>query len=73
MHDSVTVSGAYGRDYKSKAAAMADWVAGLDFINHGPGGTYVSCREVNAISLRYDNKRKQVLMHKDTNEIWHEG
>jgi hypothetical protein len=26
----MTVTPAYGRDYKSKAAALADWNAGLD-------------------------------------------
>ncbi len=28
----MTVTPAYGRDYKSKAAALADWDAGKDFI-----------------------------------------
>jgi hypothetical protein len=27
----LTVSPSYGRDYKSKAAALADWAAGKDF------------------------------------------
>ena len=28
----MTVSGAYGRDYKSAKAAREDWLAGKDFI-----------------------------------------
>jgi hypothetical protein len=38
-----TVTPAYGRDYKSKKAALADWNAGKDFI-------------INDISNRWDGK-----------------
>lgn len=31
MNTHLTISGAYGRDYKSKAKAMADWNANRDF------------------------------------------
>ena len=31
----MTIVGAYGRDYKSKAAALADWNAGKDFKVYG--------------------------------------
>ena len=44
----MTVSGAYGRDYKSGKAMKADWDAGKDFVIRdlfsGPG-TYVSKRD----------------------------
>ena len=33
-----TVTGAYGRDYKSKKAAVADWNAGKDFYSTGWDG-----------------------------------
>jgi hypothetical protein len=32
----ITVTPAYGRDYKSKAAALADWEADKDFILEDP-------------------------------------
>ena len=38
-----TVTPAYGRDYKSKKAALADWNSGKDFI-------------INDISNRWDGK-----------------
>lgn len=41
MKTYITVSPAYGRDYKSRAAVQADWDAGKDFtiesIEFGPG------------------------------------
>ena len=32
MYNSATLVPAYGRDYKSKAAVLADWEAGKDFL-----------------------------------------
>ncbi len=52
----LTVTPAYGRDYRSKKEALADWEAGQDFINTGPGGTYVSKRDIGPgviVSIRY--------------------
>lgn len=51
----MTVVPAYGRDYKSEAAAVADWNAGLDFRIQDIGmgrddGRYVSVRDVPAIA-----------------------
>lgn len=45
--DELTLVGAYGRTYKSKAAALADWKDGKDFrIVHGP---YCSIRDVERL------------------------
>jgi len=56
---SETVIGAYGRDYKSKAKALADWNAGLDFQVYG--GPYISKRDADAhgvtVSIRYNGLR----------------
>jgi len=43
----ITVSPAYGRDYKSAKAAKADWDDGKDFIvcSPFPSGQYCSCRD----------------------------
>jgi hypothetical protein len=51
----MTVVPAYGRDYPSKAKAVADWEAGLDFriqdIGMGSAdGRYVSVRDIPQIS-----------------------
>jgi hypothetical protein len=57
------VSGAYGRDYKSRAAALADWNAGKDFKCH-PQGCYTSVRDWNPgdqIEIRY-NKLMSVFI-----------
>lgn len=51
------VSPAYGRDYKSKAAAIDDFKAGLDFRYHGfGGGAYCSIRDFSPgiiVNIRY--------------------
>ncbi len=58
-----TVTPAYGRDYKSKKAALADWLAGKDF-QRQPQGCYISRREAHeaglAINIRY-NKLQHVV------------
>ena len=48
------VSPAYGRDYATANDAVADWNAGLDFVQHsGRGGTYVSKRDnIEAFGFR---------------------
>ena len=68
------LSPAYGRDYKSKAAILADWQEGKDFVaNNLPqySGRYVSSREVKLlkadgftnIEFRY-NKLQSVCVSK---------
>jgi hypothetical protein len=44
------VTPAYGRDYKSKAAALADWQAGKDF-RDSRTGQYLSIRDAKAHGL----------------------
>lgn len=55
------VTPAYGRDYKSKAQALADWFAGKDFVL-GLTGQYISKRDAEGMSIwvRYDKQRKLV-------------
>ena len=52
---------AYGRDYKSKSAVLADWLAGKDFID-ARTGRYLSIRDAKEHALevwiRYDKQRK---------------
>jgi hypothetical protein len=58
----LTVVPAYGRDYKSKAAAVADWNAGKDFriaqFGHVDDGRYVNKPDLNgsgvSVSIRYN-------------------
>ena len=73
----LTVSPAYGRDYNSRAGAITDWTWGKDFINESQlmtgGGTYLSERDVDQVSIRYKNKTRQVLMTKDSNGRWSIG
>ena len=62
----ITVSGAYGRDYKSKRAALEDWHAGKDFAIRGMSSGYVSRSEAEAdgltVSIRYNNDRSVVIV-----------
>ena len=55
------VTPAYGRDYKNKAQAVADWFAGKDFVL-GLTGQYISKRDAEGMSIwvRYDKQRKLV-------------
>lgn len=53
---------AYGRDYKSKSAVLADWLAGKDFIDSRTG-RYLSSRDRFygfQVWIRYDKLRKIV-------------
>lgn len=58
----ITVSAAYGRQYKNRAAARAAWDAGDDFIIRtiGVPGMYISKRDVTTetINIRYDEDRR---------------
>lgn len=61
---SLTVTPAYGRDYKSKAKAIADWNSGLDFrvqdyklsgyINNADAAVI----DITEIHIRYDQNRR---------------
>jgi len=60
----LTISGAYGRDYKSAKSAIEDFLAGKDFhmrsIGHG-FGTYCTIRDFQSdleVGIRYCNDMK---------------
>lgn len=68
---SVTLTPAYGRDYKSKAAMLADWDAGKDFVMHSVfDHTYCSVRDlasmaengIESIQFRYGKMRKVFIL-----------
>lgn len=52
---------AYGRDYKSKAAVLSDWLAGKDF-RCAVSGRYFSVRDElpNQVWIRYAKLTKLV-------------
>ena len=61
----ITVSGAYGRDYKSAKDALADWRAGKDFVIRTFGsdeGRYCSNADFangpDHVQIRYAADRK---------------
>lgn len=67
----LTISGAYGRDYTSKAAATADWNAGKDFVLRGLQSGYINREdwtqyrfngEHPALTIRYAGDRKMTLV-----------
>lgn len=69
-YNSLTLVPAYGRDYKSKKALMADWEAGKDFLAYSFDGSeaYTSIRDtegfkadnITHLHFRYN---KQTLVH----------
>ncbi len=75
----MTISGAYGRDYKSKKAALADWNDDKDFEIRdlfSGGGTYVNRADLNAggntqtISLRYKADRSVAVISRKSTGVW---
>jgi len=55
----MTIQPANGRDYKSKAAVLADWTGGKDF-RVSTTGQYCSIRDgLTDVWIRYDSLRKQ--------------
>lgn len=60
----MTISGAYGRDYKSKAAVEADFAANKDFVVRTVGECGYTNREdllrlgVAEVNVRYSADRK---------------
>lgn len=69
----LTVIPAYGRDYKSKAAALNDWNHGRDFIlatvHHPDAGRYINKQDADqdnhSIMIRYAGQRMIVNVPKD--------
>jgi hypothetical protein len=63
MNNSITGLPAYGRDYKSKAAVVADWIAGKDF-KDALSGKYFSVRDkIPEVWIRYDKIRKIIRVN----------
>ena len=61
--DHWTLTPAYGRDYKSRAALLADWEAGKDF-QMQPQGCYCSIRDAQPgqrIQFRYKQLRETFI------------
>tara|TARA_R110002051_G_scaffold140428_1_gene213173 strand:- start:2764 stop:2997 length:234 start_codon:yes stop_codon:yes gene_type:complete len=61
-----TITPAYGRDYKNKRDAQADFDKGLDFV-HQPSGRYCSKRDFpgKKLVLRYGKMRKVMTVEGD--------
>lgn len=67
---SITVSPAYGRDYKSSSDAVKAWQDGVDFlletISGLPAGRYCSTRDFTEpgteIRIRYNRKQDVTLI-----------
>ena len=57
----ITVTPAYGRDYRSGTAARADWNANKDFIE-ATSGRYINKRDAGdlEVRIRYGKLRKQI-------------
>lgn len=64
----MSVTPAYGRDYKSAAAAIADLKAGKDFLTGGPGRALpinlAQLREFNysIVNIRYASLRRVAVV-----------
>ena len=71
---STTISGAYGRDYKSAEDALKDWKGGKDFYCHAINGfpsrfSYCSIRDFgdeDEINIRYDKLTEKVILNGGT-------
>jgi len=70
------VSPAYGKDYKSAAAALEAWNAGVDFKSHSltVPGTYVSVRDIpgsgiDTVNIRYNRMERVAVWHADLTVI----
>jgi hypothetical protein len=72
MSRSITIGPAYGRDYPSKAKALADWDANKDFTIHDMflRGSYVNKQQVadlkrdgiTSVHIRYHMMTKVVVI-----------
>ena len=67
----MTLTPAYGRDYKSKKAVLKDWEAGKDFMINDmfESATYINIEDIrknpqlHELNFRYNNLRS-VFVHK---------
>ena len=64
----MTITPAYGRDYKSKKALLADWDANKDFVLHqivGRGG-YINksdAKDLGPLQARYGKNMKVMMVN----------
>lgn len=65
----LTLTPAYGRDYKSKSAVLEAWQAGADFViaSFGPdSGRYVNCQDLagkpTTLNIYYGKLRKVIVI-----------
>lgn len=69
----ITVTGAYGRDYKKQGPMLDDWLNGKDFQIQGlhrNAGRYMSIKDskllisegIEAVSFRFDGREQQLLL-----------
>jgi hypothetical protein len=63
---------AYGRDYKSKAAVLADWIGGKEFLTSN--GKYCSIRDfadhTDGIEVRYKRKTELCFLRRRADGSW---
>jgi len=68
----ITVTPAYGRDYKKAADAVKDWQDGKDFIFHSPfsSGQYTSIRDCKLFRERgYSHVRIRFNKHRNLIDV----
>lgn len=67
----ITVTPAYGRDYKSKAAILADWNADMDFTLQ-PDGCYINRPQVESgeVNVRYSRMTKVAVLFVRKDGTW---
>ena len=66
MNHTLTVSAAYGRDFKSKKEILNYWNSNKDFQNLDPmvSGSYVNKQDAKRFKVGYLNVRYKNLMNK---------
>lgn len=65
----LSLTPAYGRDYKSKKAVLADFNDNKDFVAQ-PQGSYINKQDIEnsgggSVSIRYQRITKQIYVHVD--------
>lgn len=69
----MSLTPAYGRDYKSKAALLVDWNDDKDFIMNGVNGWgYVNRQDADRgqYQVRYGKLRKTAVIRKTDDGTW---
>lgn len=72
----LTVSGAYSRDYKNKKSILEDWLAGKDFVLRSVESRGninrqdAEAQHVDGINVRYNNDRNIALIIRQKDGSW---